>query len=188
MPAGVPLTKPGMRGAGSGQTNKNGDNPRLIRTGVDIMAAKQIEQLVEKMVREIIHGTALELVDVEYVKERDWYLRVFLSKPGGIEVEDCQWVSERLEKQLDETDPIKDSYFLEVSSPGLDRPLKKPQDFARHVGDKIEVHTFAPVNGQKLVVGTLLGADHEAIRIEVDGSAMNIPRDKASQVRLHVEF
>lgn len=152
------------------------------------MAAKEVEVLVEKLVNEIIQGTALELVDVEYVKERDWYLRVFLSKEGGIGVEDCQWVSERLENKLDELDPIKDSYFLEVSSPGLDRPLKKAKDFARHLGDKVEVHTFAPINGQKTLVGTLMSADDGAISLEVDGSPMSIPRDQASLVRLHVEF
>ena len=152
------------------------------------MAAKKIEGLVEKLVTEIIQGTALELVDVEYVKERDWYLRVYLAKEGGIGVEDCQWVSERLEQKLDTLDPIKESYFLEVSSPGLDRPLKKPKDFARHLGDKVEVHTFAPVNGKKTLVGTLLAADDGAISLDIDGSPMSIPRDQASQVRLHVEF
>lgn len=152
------------------------------------MAAKDIESLVEKLVTEIIKGTALELVDVEYVKERDWYLRVFLGKDGGIGVDDCQWVSERLEQKLDELDPIKDSYFLEVSSPGLDRPLKKAKDFARHIGDRVEVHTFAPVNGKKTLVGTLLSADDGAISLDIDGSPMSISRDQASLVRLHVEF
>jgi ribosome maturation factor RimP len=152
------------------------------------MAAKKIEGLVEKLVTEIIQGTALELVDVEYVKERDWYLRVYLAKEGGIGVEDCQWVSERLEQKLDTLDPIKESYFLEVSSPGLDRPLKKPKDFVRHLGDKVEVHTFAPVNGKKTLVGTLLAADDSVISLDIDGSPMSIPRDQASQVRLHVEF
>lgn len=152
------------------------------------MAAKEIEGLVEKLVTDIIKGTALELVDVEYVKERDWYLRVYLAKEGGIGVDDCQWVSERLEQKLDELDPIKDSYFLEVSSPGLDRPLKKAKDFDRHRGDKVEVHTFAPVNGKKTLVGTLLSADDGSINIDMDGSPMSIPRDQASLVRLHVEF
>jgi len=152
------------------------------------MAAKKIEGLVEKLVTEIIQGTALELVDVEYVKERDWYLRVYLAKEGGIGVEDCQWVSERLEQKLDTLDPIKESYFLEVSSPRLDRPLKKPKDFVPHLGDKVEVHTFAPVNGKKTLVGTLLAADDSVISLDIDGSPMSIPRDQASQVRLHVEF
>jgi ribosome maturation factor RimP len=152
------------------------------------MAAKEIETLVEKLVTEIIKDSPLELVDVEYVKERDWYLRVYLAKEGGIGVDDCQWVSERLESRLDELDPIKDSYYLEVSSPGLDRPLKNAKDFARHLGDKVEVHTFAPINGQKTLVGTLLSADDGGISLEIDGSPMSIPRDQASLVRLHVEF
>lgn len=152
------------------------------------MAAKEIEGLVEKLVSDLIQGKGLELVDVEYVKERDWYLRVYLAKEGGIGVDDCQWVSERLEEKLDELDPIKDSYYLEVSSPGLDRPLKKAKDFARHLGDRVEVHTFAPVNGKKTLVGTLLSADDGSISIDIDGSPMSIPRDQASLVRLHVEF
>lgn len=152
------------------------------------MGREQIEQLVEKLVDQIIDGSDLELVDVEYVKERDWYLRVYLDKPGGLEVEDCQRVSEKLENKLDELDPIKESYFLEVSSPGLDRPLKKDKDFIRHMGNKVEVHTFAPLNGQKLIVGVLTGLDEDNIQLKVDGVDMIIPRDKASQVRLHIDF
>ena len=89
------------------------------------MSKEKIESAVEKIVSDIIAGSKLELVDVEYVKEHDWYLRVFLDKESGMEIDDCQWVSERLEAKLDETDLIKDHYYLEVSSPGLDRPLKK---------------------------------------------------------------
>jgi ribosome maturation factor RimP len=152
------------------------------------MAGKQIEELVARLVEEIIKDSPYKLVDVEYVKERDWYLRVFLDKEGGIELEDCQWVSERLEEKLDVLDPIKESYILEVSSPGLDRPLKKEADFVRHIGDKIEISTFAPVNGKKLLVGTLVGLADDEIRVEIDGQTTGIPRDKASLVRLHIEF
>ena len=152
------------------------------------MSVKETENLVEKLVTDIINDTALELVDVEYVKERDWYLRVFLDKQGGIEIEDCQWVSERLEEQLDRLDPIKESYILEVSSPGLDRPLKKEKDFLRHIGDKIEIHTFAPIDGKKAIVGTLIGMEDDDIRVDVDGTPMQIARDKASQIRLHIDF
>ena len=152
------------------------------------VSAKQIENLVEKLVGEIIKDTQLELVDVEYVKERDWYLRVFLDKAGGVEVDDCQWVSERLTERLDEIDPIKDSYILEVSSPGLDRPLKKEKDYIRHTGDKVEIHTFAPVSGKKLVVGVLRGLSEDNVLIDVDGEQMSIPREKTSQVRLYVDF
>lgn len=152
------------------------------------MAGKQIENLVAKIVQDILSESNLELVDVEYAKERDWHLRVFLDKPGGLEIDDCQWVSERLEDRLDETDPIRDSYILEVSSPGLDRPLKKPEDFARHIGEVVEIHTFAPFNGQKMLVGKLLNLEDDAIKVEIDGTEMNIPRDKTAQVKLHIDF
>lgn len=106
--------------------------------------ANHIESLVEEIVVKLLQDTNIELIDVEYVKEKDWYLRVFIDKDGGIEIEDCQSLSEQLEEKLDELDPISDSYYLEVSSPGLDRALKKDKDFQRHLGDKIEITTYAP--------------------------------------------
>lgn len=152
------------------------------------MSKEQTENLVEGLVSDIIRETSLELVDVEYVKERDWYLRVFLDKNGGIELEDCQWVTERLEAKLDELDPIKESYYLEVSSPGLDRALRKDRDFVRHVGDKVEINTFAPIDGRKTIVGTLTGLVDSNICLDVDGTEVSIPRDKAAQIRLHIDF
>ena len=153
------------------------------------MAKDKIEELVQNLAADIIRDSALELVDVEYVKERDWYLRVFLDKTGGIEVEDCQWVSEKLEKKLDELDPIRESYYLEVSSPGLDRPLKKDKDFERHAGDKVEVNTFAPIDGRKNLVGTLTGLSAEGhILLLIDGREVSIPKEKASLVRLYLEM
>jgi ribosome maturation factor RimP len=152
------------------------------------MAREHIEQLVEKLANDIIAETALELVDVEYIKEREWYLRVFLDKEGGMDIEDCQWVSERLEAKLDELDPIQDSYYLEVSSPGLDRPLKKERDFVRHAGDKVELHTFAPLDGKKDFVGVLKGLVDNEIHVEIDGAELSIPKEKVSQIRLYLEF
>ncbi|HWR43122.1 ribosome maturation factor RimP [Sporomusa sp.] len=152
------------------------------------MSKEKIEAVVEKLVSDIIAESDLELVDVEYVKERDWYLRVFLDKESGIEIDDCQWVSERLEAKLDETDLIKDHYYLEVSSPGLDRPLKKERDFIRHAGDKVEIKTYEPINGQKLLIGKLIGLADGDVRVEVDGQAVNVPQEKAAQIRLHIEF
>ena len=95
------------------------------------MRREHIEDLIAQEVEQIIAGTALELVDVEYVREKNWYLRVFIDKDGGVDLEDCQRVSEKLSKVLDEKDPIQDNYLLEVSSPGLDRILKKDKDFIR---------------------------------------------------------
>lgn len=152
------------------------------------MSKEHIENLVEKLVQDIVAGSVIELVDVEYVKEREWYLRVFLDKEGGIEIEDCHSVSEQLEAKLEELDPIKDSYYLEVSSPGLDRALRKDRDFIRHIGDKIEISTFKPLNGKKKIVGILKYLQDGMISIDVDGDEMNIPRDQTKQVRLYLDF
>ena len=152
------------------------------------MTKEHIENLVEEIVRNIVADSVIEVVDVEYIKERDWYLRIFLDKDGGIEIEDCQWVSEQLEAKLEELDPIKDRYYLEVSSPGLDRALRKDRDFIRHVGDKIEITTFKPINGKKRIVGTLNSLTNGDISIDIDGAEMKIPRNQTSQVRLYVDF
>ena len=152
------------------------------------MSKEHIENLVEKLVQDIVTGSAIELVDVEYVKEREWYLRVFLDKEGGIEIEDCHWVSEQVEEKLEKLDPIKESYYLEVSSPGLDRALRKDRDFVRHVGDKIEISTFKPIDGVKKFVGILKCLHEGNILIDVDGTEVSIPRAQTSQVRLYLEF
>lgn len=152
------------------------------------MAKIDIEALVEGLVLEIISDTALELVDVEYVKERDWYLRVFLDKEGGLEIEDCQTVSSALEEKLDKIDPIVESYYLEVSSPGLDRALKKERDFVRQAGDVVEMTTFAPVDGRKQWVGVLRGLEDGNVVLDIDGEEVRMPREKVSMVRLHIEF
>ncbi|WP_346354288.1 ribosome maturation factor RimP [Azotosporobacter soli] len=152
------------------------------------MAKMEIEALVEGFVLEIIRDTALELVDVEYVKERDWYLRIFLDKEGGLEIEDCQAVSSALEDKLDAADPITDSYYLEVSSPGLDRALKKERDFVRHAGSMVEMNTFAPIEGRKQWIGKLHGLEAGNIVLDVDGETIRIPREKVSLIRLHLEF
>ena len=92
----------------------------------------------------------MNLVDVEFLKEgANWYLRVYIDKPGGIAIDDCQAVSEQLSDKLDEVDPIKQSYILEVSSPGLERPLKKDSDFERFKGEQVEVKLFQPIERKK---------------------------------------
>ena len=156
--------------------------------GGESMAKMHVETLVEELVQAMIAGTALELVDVEYVKEREWYLRVFLNKEGGIELEDCQWISEQLGSKLDELDPIKESYYLEVSSPGLDRPLKKERDFARHLGERVEVHLFAPINGEKMLVGELLRLENDVIVLQGAGGEIANKKEKTAKVSLEIVF
>lgn len=146
--------------------------------------ARYIEEKVEQIVMELLKGTALELVDVEYVKEGNWYLRVFIDKEGGIEIDDCQGLSEKLEAELDKSDAISDSYMLEVSSPGLDRVLKKEKDFKRELGKQVDVSFYAPRNGSKTMTGKLAGYDGANVTIDEE----SIPMDKIAQVRLHIEF
>ena len=151
------------------------------------MSKQQVENDVMASAEELLKDQSeIELVDVEYVKERDWYLRVFIDKAGGIEIDDCQALSERLEKVLDEKDIIRDSYILEVSSPGLDRQLKKPRDFVREQGKKVDVTLYAPVDGTKEFTGVLEGYDEDAKTVTMDGKAW--PLEKISVIRLHIDF
>ena len=108
------------------------------------MQAKEVEALITALVEPILADTEMTLVDVEYVREKDWYLRIFIDKPEGVEIDDCQLVSEKLTAVLDEKDPIPDKYFLEVSSPGIDRPLKKDKDFEAAYGTKVDIVFFDP--------------------------------------------
>ena len=146
--------------------------------------AGRIEAEVEKIVEELLENTALELVAVDYVKERDWYLRVFIDKEGGVDLDDCQDLSRKLEELLDAQDLIKTSYILEVSSPGLDRELKKPRDFQREMGKDIDVSLFAPLDGKKVVTGPLSAYDGETINV----GDMAIPMDKVAKVNLNIDF
>lgn len=146
--------------------------------------AGRIEAEIEKIVEELLENTALELVAVDYVKERDWYLRVFIDKEGGVDLDDCQDLSRKLEELLDAQDLIKTSYILEVSSPGLDRELKKPRDFQREMGKDIDVSLFAPLDGKKVVTGPLSAYDGETINV----GDMAIPMDKVAKVNLHIDF
>ena len=145
----------------------------------------KVETQVESMVTEILRDTAFELVDVEYVKERDWYLRVFVDKAGGVDLDDCQNISERLSAKLDAADIIGGAYILEVSSPGIDRVLKKDKDFVREAGKVVDVTLYAPLNGQKLIVGELEGRDDSFLRLK---DVAPLPRDKVALVRLHIDF
>ena len=147
--------------------------------------AKQVEAAVEKIVTGLLADSGLELVDVEYVKERDWYLRVFIDKPEGIGIEDCQQLSEKLEAELDRQNTIPESYILEVSSPGLDRVLRKERDFVREQGKMVDVSLYEPMDGKKLLVGRLAAYDGKQLTLE-DVPAIDI--EKIAQVRLHIDI
>jgi len=152
------------------------------------MAKQQVEDTVMAMAQQLLTGQdVIELVDVEYVKEgADWYLRVYIDKAGGIDIEDCQALSERLEAELDKADVIPDSYILEVSSPGIDRVLRKERDFVREQGKQVDVTLYAPLDGAKAFTAELKGYDAAAKTLQLD--ARSIPLAKIAQIRLHIDF
>lgn len=152
--------------------------------------SNKIASIVYEMVEPIAAEQGVELVDVEYIKEGGQYiLRVYLDKSGGITIDDCQQVSNILSDLLDEKDPIPEAYLLEVSSPGIDRPLKKDADFVRFAGQKVDISTYAPVNGlKKKFTAELVGLEDNKIVVLVNGERLSLERDQVSQVRLAVEF
>ena len=147
--------------------------------------ANKIELRVEELMNDILQDSEFELVDVEYIMERDWYLRIFVDKPGGVDLDDCQMLSEKIGKILDKEQLIEDSYILEVSSPGIDRVLKKDRDFVREAGKQVDVSLYAPLDGKKNFVGTLESRDKNFLTLK---EFQPIPREKVAQVRLHIDF
>ena len=145
----------------------------------------KVETQVESLMAEILSGTDYELVDVEYVKEgRDWYLRIFIDKTGGIDLDDCQNLSEQLGAKLDAADIIDGAYILEVSSPGIDRILKKDRDFVREAGKIVDVTLYAPLDGKNFFTGELINRDEKFLHLK----EISLPREKVAQVRLHIDF
>lgn len=155
------------------------------------MSKKEVyEQKTEELMEPITKENGFELVDVEYVKEGGtWYLRVYIDKPDGIAVDDCEVVSRRLSDLLDEKDYIDDAYILEVSSPGLGRPLKKEKDFKRSLGEEVEIRTYRAVDKQKEFTGILKEYDKDTVTIEYeDETTKTFDRGDIALIRLAFDF
>lgn len=153
------------------------------------MARKSIEETVMELAQPITEKYEFELVDVEFIKEgANWYLRIYIDKPGGITIDDCKVVSEDISEELDKIDIIKQSYFLEVSSPGLERPLKKEKDFEKFKGEMVEVKLFKPLDGKKLLEGKLVGLKDNKVCIDVNEGIIEIEREKTAYVRRLLKF
>lgn len=155
------------------------------------MAKKEMyEQRTEALIMPIVEANHFELVDVEYVKEGGtWYLRAYIDKPGGITVDDCEIVNRALSDLLDQEDFIDESYILEVSSPGLGRPLKKERDFARSLGEEVEIRTYRMVNKQKEFRGILSAYDKETVTIETEEEEKQVfERENIALIRLAFDF
>lgn len=150
---------------------------------------EEYEQKTEALVTPIIDANQFELVDVEYVKEAgNWYLRVYVDKEGGITVDDCEVVSRALSDLLDTNDFIEDSYILEVSSPGLGRPLKKEKDFVRSIGKEVDIHLYKSIDKQKEFTGVLKSYSKEEIIIQIEESDVSFDRANVALIRLSFDF
>lgn len=151
---------------------------------------EQYEVRVETWLLPILKEHKFELVDVEYVKEVGvWYLRAYIDKEGGITVDDCEVISRLLGEWLDKEDFIDDSYILEVSSPGLGRPLKKEKDFARSIGKEVEVRLYKPLNKQKEYTGTLASYDAATVTVTLeDGNNLAFQKSDIALIRLAFDF
>ena len=148
-----------------------------------------IQQAITELAKPIVEDLNYELVDVEFVKEgANWYLRIFIDKSGGIGIDDCQAVSERISDILDEKDPIEQSYYLEVSSPGLERPLKTERDFIKYKGELVEIKVFQPIDGKKIFEGELVGLIDGKIVINQEGKTLEFEKNKVAIVKRAVKF
>ena len=157
----------------------------------DFMAKRDdYEQKTEALLLPIMERTGFELVDVEYVKEgSNYYLRAYIDKEGGITIDDCEAVSRELSDLLDVEDFIPEAYFLEVSSPGLGRQLKKEKDFARSIGEDVEVKLYKPLNKQKEFEGELVSYDEENIVLGIsEEETLTIPRESIAMIKLAIHF
>lgn len=151
-----------------------------------------VEAKVRTVAEPILEAEGVELVDLEYVREKEgWVLRLFIDKQGGVGIEDCTAASHAVETAIDVEDFIPNEYSLEVSSPGLNRPLRKPEHFQKAMGKKVKVKTYGPIGDppRKNFTGVLSGADGTGVTVEVEGAgAFQIPLKEIAKANLEYEF
>lgn len=154
------------------------------------MGNPKIESKIEQLVMPIINQNNFELVDIEFLKEgSNWYLRIYVDKQGGFTIDDCELVSKQLGEILEKDDPIEQPYILEVSSPGLDRPLKKESDFIKYKGEVVDVKLYKAINKTKEFQGILKGLENDIVTIEDEtGKELSFSRKEIAIIRLAVLF
>ena len=149
----------------------------------------KVTELVAEFARPIVEAHGCELWDVEYVREgSDYFLRLYLDKEGGVNIDDCEAVSRAVDPILDEKDPIPGSYHFEVCSAGLERVLKRPSDFQRFLGSPITVKLYRPRNGLKEIPCVLKAYDEGKLTVEAGKKTITFEKSEVAQVRLRVEF
>ena len=149
----------------------------------------KVTELVQSFAEPIVLQHGCSLWDVEYVREGgEWFLRLYIDKEGGVDINDCEAISRAVDPVLDEKDPIPDSYHFEVCSAGLERTLKRPSDFQQFMGASVSVRLYKPVDGQKEFVGTLTGYHDGDVSIQMADRELTFRKTEVAQVRLHVDF
>lgn len=147
----------------------------------------KIAQKVHDLALPVAQQQGVEIWDVEYLREAgQWFLRVYIDKDGGIGIDDCERFSRALDPILDEADPISESYVFEVSSAGAERELKRPSDFERFIGEKVEVKLYRGVDGSKSYIGSLVSYAGGTVTIDVSGREISFEKDNVAQVRLRI--
>ncbi|MCI8358366.1 MAG: ribosome maturation factor RimP [Lachnospiraceae bacterium] len=147
------------------------------------------EAETERLLAPIAQRCGVEIYDIEYVKEgSDWYLRAYIDKPEGVNINDCENVSRALSDELDREDFIEDAYILEVSSPGLGRTLKKDKHLAKSIGEEVEIKTYKPIEKQKEFQGVLKAFDTETVTIETENAEKIFARNEIALIRLAFHF
>lgn len=153
-------------------------------SGIDTKIAQLMDQ-VHELLQPVIQSEALELVDIEYRRESlGWVLRIFIDKEGGVSVNDCAKLSHVVGDLLDVSDLIPNYYHLEVSSPGMNRVLRKPEHFQKQMGNIIEVRTITPIEKRRKFKGTLVDTKPEGITVNCEGQVFEIPLALVERARL----
>ena len=149
----------------------------------------KITEQVWQFAEPVVNGLGLSLWDVEYVREgSERFLRLYIDKDGGIDIEDCEKIHRAMDPILDEKDPIAESYHFEVCSAGLERPLKRPGDFERYMGAAVMVKLYKPMDGSKEFPGVLAGYENGDVTITMRGKELRFAKNDVALVRLRVEF
>lgn len=150
---------------------------------------EEYEEKTEKLLLPVADANGVSIYDVEYVKEgSEYYLRAYIDKPGGVNIQDCENVSRALSEELDREDFIPDAYILEVSSPGLGRALKKDRHLEASIGQEVEVKLFKPMEQRKEFAGVLESFDAEKITISEGDTQRNFKRADVAVIRLALDF
>ena len=153
------------------------------------MEPLEIIEKTEELIAPYLDENGIELVDVTYKRESGgMILRLLVDTPKGIHIDECEALNVHVSAVLDKESFIDEYYVIEVSSPGLDRPIKTDKDFNRSIGKDLEILTFGPIDGHKTHIGSLIGISGDKIVLEADGISTVIPRDKIAVAKLHLEF